>query len=97
MFDYLGAIISRKLNGINERLKYEQIIERVHQQLVDNCTPSDRLDALNDVPTDLENAMHSAWLAKDDLEFMRLFRVQMHQYFETDATELAAYYLETGE
>ncbi len=97
MGEFLGAMTDRQLKQIDDTKRAEVLHDMIQNELVNCCNCSDRLEALCDTPISIDNKMNTAWLDKDHIEFMRLFRVLMYQYYDTQASESAAREMEYGE
>jgi len=91
---FYGVDVNRTLTELDKVKELERLYLMIQGDLVNNCTNNDRLDALCDLPVGLDTAMQAAWITKDYIEYMRLTRVLMYRYYDTQANDQAARTLE---
>ena len=84
---YLGGVIAmaNRHNETDHNADYVDTFKACLNDLVDNCTHSDRCDALNEVDMVLSMNMDDAWQRHDYREFGLLMRVAVQKLMQDQA------------
>lgn len=81
--------MANRFNKVDHEKEYSETYQLCLNDLINNCTHTDRCDALNEVSTTLAMQMDDAWQKQDYAEFGELLRFAVSVLMTSKARQCA--------